>query len=556
MFHELSFKIEDEFSDIYSYNERKIHFMKTYQPKVKDLRKAFLVDYYNNPTFAKEYHDYMDIEQDYIFFTNLNFSAVDQRKFGKKWYIKNIGPLKGNTVPKVRFTAFWYQIVLWEIYTRYSVAYWKSRDVGLSFSIIAGETMSLLHNGGTEVIFLSKTEKDVDITDDRTQTNMGRTRAGIEDSAIYSLNDLKDKYLMLYSDSSTGIKGSNIVNGGRQGRFGRGFNDEAGIQKKIGDVVEAIKMATTTTIFAGTLKIGTDAGFRKIIESGYKVEKAQLRKLFDDFKELDRKGVSYTKAWDAVFQEFDKSVPNGLLLSFTNTYEDHPMKSGNCDYFMIESNNLLNDEVIIAHELLADLNAGTPDRSFYSATNNHIENITLEDFENVEILMGFDPGSHGTAAMTPIIIDNYGFYYILETEVFERGSMKEWLDKLINKYGWFTVFAEQSVKAYSKSGAGWMSFLRGRNLKTVIVSNRDMDDQLLVVNELFREKRYNEQGEEELMIKVSDKNKWWLMSYIYGEKYSDIEQRKMSHPAESMISVLFQLNKEILSGVRYKASTA
>jgi len=547
LFHELTFNIENEFSHIYSYNERKVYFMKTYQKKVFNLRNAFYIDYYTHEEFKEAYHEYMDREQDYILFVNLNFSSVDQRKFSKKWYQKNISKRKISNAPKVNFTAFWYQVVLWEVYTRHSVAYWKSRDIGLSFTIIAGETMSLLHGGSQEVIFLSKTEKDVDITSDRTQSNMGRARGGIEDSIIYTLRELNDKHLMLYNKEGGGIKGANIEGGGRQGRFGRGFDDEAGIQKKIKDVVEAIKMATTTTIFAGTLKVGTDAGFREIINAGHRVSREQLRGLFDKFVELSREGVGYTEAWDQIFEEFDKTVPQGLHLSFTNTYEDHPLKNGNCDYFIIESNILLNDKVIIDNELKADLEAGSPARSFYDLTSEHHEELELDHFEKCQVFMGFDPGSVKNAAMVPIIQDHYGFTWVLPAEIYTDGTMDQWLDYLISKYGRFHVFPEESVLAYSKAGAGWMAKIRRRKLEYSVVRNRHITDQLRVVNELFRRERVNPRtGKKEFDFKCSNKNKWFTMSYIHGAKYRDALQKKMSHPSEAMIAGLFKLNEYVL----------
>ena len=552
MSHKLTFEIEDKFKDIYSYEERLIKFMSKYQDNVRDLRRAFLVDYSTNDEFRKEYHDYMNTNFDYIVFVNLNISAMDQRKFNKQWYSKNVRNLKGNQKPIVRFTAYWYQVILWEIYKRYSVAYWKSRDIGLSFSIIAGEAMSLLHNEGSEVIFMSRTEKDVDITGDRTQTNMGRLRRLIEDTVIYNLDSMfKDKHLMLYADDTAGVKGANINGAGRQGRFQRGFDDEAGAQQKVGDVVEAITMATTTTCFAGTLKPATDAGFRKIIKAGHRVENDVLRKLFDDFKDNIKDGLEYKEAFDKVFAEFDKTIPSGMSLSFTNTFKDHPLKAGECDYFKIESNRLLNDEVVISQELLADLNAGTPDRSFYSLTKEHHVKFDEVNYKDFEILMGFDPGSHGTAAMIPIIVDDIGRYNVLKAEIFKQGSMGTWLDYLIDKYGQFILYAEQSVKSYEKSGSGWMSAIRRRGIRTIIVSNRHPDDQLLVVNEVGRRKILDENGNSVYALRVDERNEWFTMYYISGEKYGgDRLKKEMSHPAEAMIAPLFQLNKYVLEDMR------
>jgi len=543
LFYSLTFNIEKEFSFIYSYEERLNYFKNTYQVKVKELRKKFALEYVKDRELKKAYHKYMKENFDYILFVNLNVSAPDQRKFDG-----------GGFIP---FTAYWYQFVIWELHNHFTLAYWKSRDIGLSFAINSGHAMGLALDKGDEVLYVSRVQDDVDKTHDLTNSNMGRTRAIIMNSLIHSLKDFyKNVFLRLYSTAKSGIIGSSSnANPGRSKRFKLAFMDEAGAIKILMQMAQSISMSAKHVTYAGTLLVGSDTGFRQIIEEGITINPREFFEDFKSFLDVDN-GVYYKEARDKAIAKLREKIPKGKSISFTNTYADHPLKAGNCDYYKIECNRLLNDPVIIAHELDADLNAGSPDRSFYSATDKHLEKITLDDFSDIEILMGFDPGSHGTAAMTPVIIDNYGFYYILESEMFDRGTMKEWLDKLKRKYGNFTVFAEQSVKGYSKAGSGWMSYLRSRNLKTVIVSNRNMGDQLLVVNELFREKRFNELGQQENMIKVSDKNKWWLLSYIHGEKYTDSGQKKMSHPAESMIAVLFHLNKELIDGINYGVSTA
>jgi len=549
LFHHLSIDVENEFKDEYSYEKRLVIFMKDYQGKVVALRKSFLIEYYKDKSFAKEYHEYMDREFDFILFVNLNITSVDQRKFSGDWYKENIGELPGNTKnPFVRFTAFWYQVVIWEFYLRYSLAYWKSRDVGLSFTIISGEIMSLLHHRGREVLFLSRVETDVDKNKDRTQTNMGRGRALIEQTVIYSAkNFYDDKFLSFYETPHSGIKGaSSGSDPGRQGRVTGAFKDEAGADKKISDTKGAVTMAATNVCYAGTLKSTTDAGFREIIRGAQMLENHELRTLWTDFLSFLKSGIGYLKAWQETFKIFEKKYPGIKSFSFRNTYLDHPLKSGKSDYFDIESSRFFHDPIRIANELKADLDAGSPDRSFYSLTPDHFDELEVDDFKYYDVLMGFDPGGHKTAAACPIIIDEYGCWYILPVEIFNKGSMVSWIDSLKNKYGKFTIFAENSVKAYGTAGSGWMSAFRKVNIRVINVSNRDMDDQLLVVNEMFRQTEIDESGEEVNKVTVDEKNKWFAMSYIYGEKYSDERQKEMSHPAEAMIAPLFHLNKSIL----------
>ncbi len=534
IFHSLTFNIEDEFKDIYSYENRLKHFKNVFQRKVLRYRNAFLVAYKESKELRTAYHEYMNKDFDYILFVNLNVSAPDQRKFDGGGYIP--------------FTAYWYQVIIWELYNNFTLAYYKSRDIGLSFAINAGEAMSLVHNRGDEVFYLSRVQDDVDKSKDRTNSNMGRVRQIIESTRIYTLDNFyHDVFLTLYSDKKTGITGSSTNANPNRGKRGkRTFADEAGAQKNLNQVIQSISMSSKFVTYAGTLLIGTDAAFRDVIREGHEVNPGEL---FDEIRTDIKNGLTYRQAVDNMVNNLRSKIPEGKSLSFHNTFRDHPLKAGNCDYYDIECNRLLNDEVIIAHELEADLNAGSPDRSFYSLTSEHFRDLDIKDFSGYKVMMGFDPGSHGKAAMTPVIQDHYGFYYILESEIFNRGSMTQWLDYLTAKYGKFKVFAEQSVKAYSDAGSGWLSVLRARGVETIIVTNRHMSDQLLAINELFRRKNTNQYGDLELTVKMSNKNKWYAMSYIYGEKDKDLNQNSMSHPAESLIAVLFQNNRHILADI-------
>ena len=535
-FHKLTFEIEKEFADIYKYEERLKYFKEVFQPKVLKLRKKFWLEFSKNKKLKKAYHKYMKETHDYIFFVNSGVSAPDQRKFDG-----------GGFIP---FTAYWYQVVIWELYNNFTIGYWKSRDIGLSFAINSGETMELVLDGGSEVFYLSRVQDDVDKSRDRTNSNMGRVRQIAESHPLYTLDDFyQNVFLTLYSSKKTGILGfSTSANPGRSKRARRALVDESGAVRNLDAIKQSILMSAKNVTFAGTLLAGKDAGFRKVIKEGYRINP---REIWEDFsKKYKNFGNDYRRAWDLVIKNLKKKIPQGKAISFTNTYEDHPLKAGNCDYLEIEKNRLLNDEVMISLELLADLNAGSPDRSFYSLTKEHHDKIEVTDFSGYNVIMGFDPGSHGTAAMVPIIIDHYGFYYILPAEIFHKGSMIEWIDKLIMKYGRFVIYAEESVKAYSKAGAGWLSVLRARDIKTIIVSNRHPEDQLLVVNEIFRRKILDENGNEKYKVIMAKENEWWSMSYISGMKYEDIEQRKMSHSAEAMIAPIFEMNKDVLDGVK------
>ena len=547
IFYSLTFNIEKEFEDIYSYNERLIHFKNVYQVKIKMYRRAFLYAFKNNEKLRRAYADYMNTNFDYILFVNLNVSAPDQRKFDG-----------GDFIP---FTAYWYQVVIWELYNRFTLGYWKSRDIGLSFAINAGEAMCLVHEKGDEVFYLSRVESDVDASKDRTQTNMGRIRQIIESSSLYTLDNFyRDSVLNLYSSRKSGIQGkSTSGHPGRGGRAKRSFVDEAGSQKKLGAVMQSVSMSAKNVSYAGTLMPGQDSAFRSVIEEGIRID---AREIFENFysryKEYKKEDyfTAYRKAWDKVTEELREKIGEGKAISFTNTFRDHPLKAGNCDYEEIEKNRLLNDPVILAHELYADLDAGSPDRSFYSLLPEHHIDISIKDFHGFPVIMGFDPGTHKTAAMTPIIQDHHGFIYALESEIMPDVSMSEWLERLKLKYGNFLVVAEDSVAAYKKAGGGWTSFLRKAGLKVIQVSNRHMDSQLMVVNELFRAKNFNYETQEmEYKFKISNKNKWYSMSYQYGMKHSgDAEQRRMSHPAESLIAALYHLNKDVISMKKEKPS--
>ena len=321
--------------------------------------------------------------------------------------------------------------------------------------------------------------------------------------------------------------------------------------------MQSVSMSAKNVAYAGTLMPGQDAAFRAVIEEGVSID---AKEIYDTFRKKQKEyfkinpETAYRKAWDETASELREKIGEGKAISFTNTFRDHPLKAGNCDYEEIEKNRLLNDPVILAHELYADLDAGSPERSFYSLLPEHHIDVSINDFKGHQVIMGFDPGTHLTAAMTPIIQDHYGFVYALESEIMPDISMSEWLERLKVKYGNFLVIAEDSVAAYGKSGGGWTSFLRKAGLKVIQVSNRHMDSQLMVVNEMFRSKVFNYETQEmEYKFKISNKNKWYSMSYKYGMKHSgDAEQKRMSHPAESLIAVLYHLNKDVITKDRQK----
>lgn len=539
IFHKLTFKIGGFFKDLNKYNDRLELFEKEWIPIVKQARLSFLKDFVADEEFRDAYINYMDKEQDFILYVNANLSAPDQRKFS-------------DMVDDVPFVVYWYQVVIWELYKKFSIAYYKSRDMGLSFGLLSGESMMLAHSKKSEAILMSRTEKEVDKTGDRTQTTMGRIRSIIENSAIYTLENFKDdKYLSLYKDDRVGVFGSaTSQNAGSGNRVQRGFVDEAGKNPKLMELRQSLSMTAKVLTYAGTLKAGTDAGLRDSIKNSIEIDPLEVWK---DFKEQYKKGISYKKSWSIVTEKLAEKIGGYKPITFKNTYRDHPLKKGDCDYREIECARLFYDPIAIAHELDADFNAPSPDRSLYNASK---ENIKSHDFFNeidtsgLEWVVGFDPGTINTACIVPMLTDYANRLYVFPAEYMTAGTANSFIEQMAFKYKNMTLYPEESVKAYSNIGSGWWTLLKTYsekfNFNLQISKNRNIDGMLLITNFCLNEKEYNPiTNKIEKKILIHEKNEEWLFNYKAGLKRSgDAKQKEWSHAADAFIAAIYEINRK------------
>lgn len=532
IFHKLTLKIDSGFEHIPSYFERLAKY-NDMSIELSELKKAFKIDFAKSEKFREEYRKYMSDNFDFVLFTNALVSTPDMRKFdGENKYMP--------------FIAYVYQILIWEFSRYFGITLSKSRDIGASYTFNIGAAMSLCLSDTLSALFMSKTENDVDITGDRLQTNMGRVRQVIESTTIYDLKKFQvDKYLNIFSNEKCGIKGSSTTaTAGTGGRFQYAMIDESGVIKNLTQILRSITYSVTRTHIFGTFKSGSDAGLRAAIKDAHKID---IDKYIEMYKELIvENDFNYRKTIDFIIAGLKKEVPEGKNITFKITYKHHPLKKGNCDYHKIESNRLLNDPIAIALELEADETVGSPDRTFYNCQSRMF--LSDKDFKSKinttskRMYFGVDPGSIKSACICPIIETSDGIF-IDKTELMEIADYNSFLSKMREKYNPEVIYVEKSAFAYSKSGYGWFVFLQKHFRNVVTVDNQHIDTQLLIVNAVFA-------GNGSKNIYLHEDNKWWAMNYISGAKYTDIEQKKMSHHAEAFICAIYQENFTLFNDVR------
>jgi hypothetical protein len=528
IFHKLSLVLDSNFQDIPYYFDR-LQKYNNMSIELQELKDAFKKDYAKNKKLRDEYRHYMNENKDFVFFTNALVSTPDVRKFDGV----------GRYMP---FVAYIYQILLWEFSQHFGVTLSKSRDIGASYTLDIGAAMLLCVSDTLSALFMSKTENDVDITGDRLQTNMGRVRQVIDSTVIYDLKKFQiNKYLNLFVNEKCGIKGSSTTaTAGTGGRFQYAFIDESGVIKNLEQILRSITYSVARTHIVGTFKSGSDSGLRAAIKDAHRVD---IDKYIEMYKFLIvENDFDYRKTIDFIIADLGKEVPKGKNITFKITYKHHPLKKGNCDYHTIESNRLLNDQIAIALELEADETVGSPDRTFYNCQSQMF--LSDKDFKNAinsnnRIFFGIDPGSIHSACICPIIETSEGIF-IDKTELMTIADYNSFLEKMREKYKPEVVYVEKSAFAYSKSGYGWFVFLQKHFKNVIAVDNQHIDTQLLIINAVLA-------GNSGKKIYLHEDNKWWAMSYVSGAKYTDVEQKKMSHHAEAFICAIYQENQNLIN---------
>jgi len=554
--HKFTFEIDTFFEKFYEYEKRLKIFEKFWIPKVKNLRKFFYEKYLSDHFFRNAFFDYMEKELDFLFYVNILVSAPDQRKFDS------------DTLGYIPFTAYPYQVVDWELSRIYSLAMWKSRDMGASFTLDSGYAMNLTFLQNFEAIFLSRVEKDVDMAGDRTQTNMGRIRQIIESTNIFTIENFKkDTVLTLQKTDKVKIVGeSSSRHAARQKRTQEAWLDEAGANPNLKGIKQSITSSAKRVHYTGTLEPSTDGPFRDIIKEAIFID---WRAVYDEFKRnILENRFGYRDSWKKAIKNVVKPQigenRKGAVITMLHKYTDHPLKKGNSDFRTIECNRLYNDPVIIAHELDADLNAGSPDRSLYGLQNEHFISkrdwdilVESEDFKYMKLYAGFDPGGHGNAAMVISLVDKFGFCYTFPEIRFEKGNAELWIEGIINNYckkynKTMTIFADEAINQYKDEGWLWNSFIYkgfySHWLNIIPVNNGKISSRLFVANKVLQDRVKNHplfEGENLPKIYLHEDNRVWGMKFIANGKYSDDkEQKRISHPAEAWVYFLSSLYED------------
>ncbi len=536
--HSLTFLIKDFFLHIYNYEDRLKYFLTDFVPIVKQIRANFINDYISDIRFVIDFNTYMEIYDDFMVFCNLLISAPDERKFGTN----------SEDIP---FITYHYQVLIREISHYFGLSLYKSREIGLSYTLVIDAAMHLIYKARGTLLFLARTEHDVDKYRDRTWTNMGRVRQVIESTVIYNIKKYDDKFLTLAKNDRCKIEGaSSNAHSARQGRVLRGWQDEAGVIPNLADVAKAISMTADFVHYTGTLNPGTDEAFREKLDQAVEFD---VNKLWDIFTSAyEQLNHDYRKAINVVISYLKSKVEKGKNILLHITYEHHPLKAGNCDYFKIESNKLGNDPVAIACELKADRNAGNPKRSFYNCWEEHFKSDDFFescDFTGFRLIAGFDPGTESTACLSPAFIDSNGNSFVLPPIYMEGGSMENYIEteivnNLLTKYNFdkIEIFAEQSVEQYKKVESGWWFAFNAKKfanqIDLIVVSNRDAVNQVRGINQALWKRthcRFTEKQEPKIIF--HEGCKFFMMYYIIGGKYTkDPIQKKISHPSEAFIA--------------------
>jgi len=550
--YQLTMNLDDYFLKEYSYRNRLLMYQKTWIPAIKAIKKSMLISIKTDPVFREALVKYLETDIDVLLWFNGFLSSPDQRKFGSK-------------AGDIDYIIYPFQVVIAEISKRKTVLIKKSRDMGLSVLFSGLDAGRVAFEKKFESLFLSEKRDKVDLVGDKTQSLMGKIRRFIEESKIIDITKYEaNKLLHLWRDEKARIDGSSMKASAANGyRYDNIRLDEAGLIKNLGELINEMMMSAGNVAMFGTLKIGTDDDFRERLLSTYIID---WEAMWSDFRGqyLDSP-LSYTEMWDNIVAKHTSSISEEKPVRVDITYRDHPFKKGNCDYFNIESDKLFNNPTAIALQLSADINAGSVDRSLSELHPDfHFQHKTTfatvisnrSNWHKFKLTGGFDMGGHNGTAFVPVLIDNWGFSYVLPTEYFKTGSMEDWLLKLEGIYGIgnqvVEVYADQAINQYSAEGGLWSQAIRSKKLKGVFkfipVSNRNMVDMRMLVNSVLCVKLTHRKTEEELpYISLAEENRAWAMSYEPEGKYSSSKtQKDLSHAHDAFIYFAYNYYIKIL----------
>lgn len=554
-FWELTYLIDDWFIDIPVYEDRLKLFQEEWIPMIENLRGGFFYELCTNNFFREEFLIYMTNSFDYVLWFNAFLSASDQRKYGGE-------------IDEIPFILYPFQAVLLGLSDHFSIALLKSRDIGASMTFSGKDSMRLAFSKKYEALFLSEKQDKVDIVGDRTQTLMGRTRKFLEISKLVNLKKFHtDKHLHLWRDTGCKVDGASMTSTTTNStRYEEIRTDEFGLIKCGESFLEETAASTDRLIVFGTLKRGSDSGFRKALKSATVVDHKKLWK--ELYKRFTENKENFKEAWKgmAPIVKEEYKIPKKGFIKLKINFTDHPLKKGESDYLEMESNALLNDKTAIALQVWADENAGSTDRALEAADpyvhfakdNVIYRNYADKDKWNLHTIHGgFDPGGHRHAYFLPVLTDSFGFSYVMPPEVFKGGTMINWMTKMAKEYGEkygkkIVVTADQAITSYANEGALWSQVVRDRYVEAYMrfnaVSNRNMSDMTTAVNGILGlRKEHPITGEVLPLIIFDEANRDWVMGYELDGKYTgDAEMKLMSHPYDAFIYWCFNYYKDVL----------
>jgi len=554
LFYDLSINLDHYFEQVYHYNDRLSLYEVVWMPIVSQLRNSFVSALKNDEEMRHTFYEAMRDDLDIMMWFNGFLGGPDQRKFG-------------NRIDRVDFIAYSYQVVIGEFSKRHSTLVKKCRDMGLSVMFCGIDSGMVYFARRLETLLMSEKQDKVDVVGDRTQTLLGKIRDFLENSKLVNLKNFHtNKHLHLWRDIYCKIDGTAMkattANGYRY-HFIR--CDEIGLIKDSENLINEMTMSGGKVAMYGTLKLGDDTGFRNALLKAWNVD---VQEAWSMFLELRDSALTNEEIWDHICYELTtaRGMTEGTSVRLDVNFKDHPLKRGNCDYFDIESAKLFHNPTAIALQLLADLDAGALDRSLQQLHPvdhfNHSSKFSQymanpSNWYAVKFTGGFDAGGHKGTAYVPVVIDKYGFSYVLPAEYFKSGNMQSWLLKLKQKYyhkanQQIDIYSDQAIQQYEKEGSLWTAAVRHPMFETAFnfkpVPNRAPADQVDVVNSVLCVRKKHPVTNEMLpLINFHIDNKSWGMGYKPRGKYTnDKNQIKYSHPHDAFVYWCFNEYKHRL----------
>lgn len=579
-FHALTFNFEQKMWEFDVWKHRKEFVRDKWILAVKRLRAAFNLYLFKNKEAREEFFRYMKESGDYICFVNYDVSAPDQRKFNREFMEK--GGLKDVNLP---FTLFWYQVVLAELARRKRVAGVKPRDIGASFTIYTLlYQQTLLYNNIEWTITSEKSEK-VDKKGDMTQTAFGRIRNLFKKSRWFHIDDKNTSQNIvknLYLREESGITGyATTPTALDQLRGSYAFFDEGGLVRDMLTMWDRATQSVPNCICFGTLNPQTDAQFRELVKSGYKVS---LRPLWDKFREYYHEGdLSYKEIWDKIVDEID--VQEGETLQIQFKYDDQPLKS-KCDAYLIESRGLGFRKDKIDALLDGNIDAASPERSLFNIEDHRWFFKNIKDVENMggyvenmSLLAGFDPGGKAhkgieRCVLIPVFKDNYGFCYVMEPEIYTRGTRQSFAKEVARKYSLkyrkpMKIKADMATKVGESEGYGWKTevfesrkeMLNGYPLFSFftvkMIPNQNPSKMIDTINDALHETqfRYNAKtGKMQPLVMFHKKNEFWVNKADLTEKRTgNQENYRLCHYLDSFMYFAYDYLKNFVDLPSYDA---